>query len=139
MNDVPIVSFIEALGWMLLHFVWQGTAVARALWLFLYSARNSSAQLRYGAGCAALLCMLIGALATFVGSFDYYRGPESQITSNASTQVETSSSGSSISTRNSPVVPPIKSKTPETFYLPTAEPRAAVFMAIASWLRPWMS
>lgn len=45
---------IERLGWMLVHILWQATAVAILLALFLRLLRNGSADVRYGIACAAL-------------------------------------------------------------------------------------
>jgi protocatechuate 3,4-dioxygenase beta subunit len=59
-------AVIEALGWALVHFVWQATAIALALVGFLAFARRSSPQCRYTAGCAALSLMALGACSTFV-------------------------------------------------------------------------
>jgi beta-lactamase regulating signal transducer with metallopeptidase domain len=55
----------EALGWTLLHFIWQGTAVALALTCFLAIVRGASPQVRYAAACAALMLISLGAAATF--------------------------------------------------------------------------
>ena len=59
----PLSPALEALGWTLLHVIWQGTAVALALACFLAIGRGASPQVRYAAGCAAL--MLISAAAGF--------------------------------------------------------------------------
>jgi hypothetical protein len=49
----PLSPTIEALGWTLLHFAWQGTALALALACFLAMSRRTSPRMRYAAGCAA--------------------------------------------------------------------------------------
>ena len=57
---------IERLGWTLLHFLWQGTAIA-----VVYAAmraligRSIPAQGRYALACAALIAMTIAPLLTF--------------------------------------------------------------------------
>jgi GWxTD domain-containing protein len=48
-----------ALGWTLFHFLWQGSLIALALAAGLYIFRPSSARLRYGLACAAMLSMLV--------------------------------------------------------------------------------
>ncbi len=53
--DTP---FTHALGLALFHFLWQGAAIALALAAGLYVFRPSSARLRYGLACAAMLAML---------------------------------------------------------------------------------
>lgn len=64
-GSIPPTATIEALGWALVHFVWQGTAAALALAGFLAFARRLSTQVRYAAGCAALSVMALGACSTF--------------------------------------------------------------------------
>jgi hypothetical protein len=48
---------MEALGWTLIHFTWQGTLVALLLAGILQILRRSSTNSRYLAACAALLLM----------------------------------------------------------------------------------
>ena len=60
---------IEALGWALVHFVWQGGAIALALAGFLAFARRLSPQIRYAAGCVALSLMTLATASTFVWYF----------------------------------------------------------------------
>ena len=38
------MSFLQAVGWALVHFVWQGTAVAVVLALALAAARRAPAD-----------------------------------------------------------------------------------------------
>jgi beta-lactamase regulating signal transducer with metallopeptidase domain len=56
---------IEALGWTLLHFVWQGAAIGLALACFLAVGRRTSASVRYLAGGSALALMTLSATGTF--------------------------------------------------------------------------
>ncbi len=55
---------IERLGWMLVHVLWQATAVALLLAVFLRLLRNASANVRYGAACSALALMVVLPLVT---------------------------------------------------------------------------
>jgi hypothetical protein len=55
---------VDALGWMLLHFVWQGFAVAAVLAVTL--AVTKSPRHRHTAASFALLTMVALALFTFV-------------------------------------------------------------------------
>jgi beta-lactamase regulating signal transducer with metallopeptidase domain len=50
-------SFIDVLGWTLVHFLWQGAIVAVVLWVALRAFAGKPAQMRYGA-CAAALAVL---------------------------------------------------------------------------------
>jgi GWxTD domain-containing protein len=58
-------SAVHALGWTLLHFVWQGTVVAILLASVLGLLRGKSPQLRYGAACCAMVLMLLLPLVTW--------------------------------------------------------------------------
>ncbi len=54
---------MEALGWTLIHFTWQGTLVALLLAGVLRILQGWSTNARYAAGCAALLLMVAAPLA----------------------------------------------------------------------------
>jgi beta-lactamase regulating signal transducer with metallopeptidase domain len=49
---------VRALGWALVHFVWQGAIVAALLAGLLAALRKRSAEIRYAAACVALLAMV---------------------------------------------------------------------------------
>lgn len=55
-----------ALGWTLLHFCWQGTAIALLYALLDRAAVGASAKVRYGIAIVALSLMPIAALVTFL-------------------------------------------------------------------------
>src|SRR5580700_1760527 len=56
-------SAMQSLGWALLHFLWQGTALAALAAAAMALCRRASA--RYLVGVAALALMLLAPLATF--------------------------------------------------------------------------
>ncbi|WP_257306990.1 M56 family metallopeptidase [Geothrix campi] len=56
----------RALGWSLLHFLWQGAALGLLAWLLLALLRGANAKVRYGIACAFLLLMAIALAATFL-------------------------------------------------------------------------
>ena len=58
------MTVVETLGWVLLHFAWQGAVAAAALWIALLLTPSGRASLRYVLGCAALLLMAMAPLAT---------------------------------------------------------------------------
>lgn len=60
------MNLTQALGWTLIHFIWQGAAVAILLACALVLLRRSGARLRYAAACAAMILMLACAAATFL-------------------------------------------------------------------------
>ena len=55
----------QALGWTLLHFIWQGALVGLLFAGVSVLLRNRSSNIRYAAGCSAMLLMLVLPLATF--------------------------------------------------------------------------
>ena len=57
-------AVMHSLGWSLLHFLWQGTALGALAAGAMAACRRSSA--RYLAGLAALILMLLSPVATFV-------------------------------------------------------------------------
>jgi uncharacterized protein (TIGR03435 family) len=57
---------VQAIGWALLHFIWQGTLLAA---LFALTNRiTKSARIRYATGCAAMLLMPAVFVATVLRS-----------------------------------------------------------------------
>lgn len=65
MGSVPLSSAILALGWTLMHFVWQGLLVASLLACANALLDRASSNARYLAACAAMLLMLAAPIATF--------------------------------------------------------------------------
>ncbi len=55
---------VVRLGWTLVHFLWQATAVALLLALLLRLLRRATANLRYAAACGTLLLMMAMPLVT---------------------------------------------------------------------------
>jgi beta-lactamase regulating signal transducer with metallopeptidase domain len=65
-NDWISHKLLHALGWTLVHSIWQLLLVAGALWLALKLARKASPALTYGMAVAALLLSFLATLATFL-------------------------------------------------------------------------
>jgi len=63
-EEVLSQPIVQRLGWTLVHFVWQGTAVAVLFAIVTSVLRRRTANSRYVAACAALLLMLISPLVT---------------------------------------------------------------------------
>ena len=63
MNATAIVEsfvqhpIVEPLGWVLLHFLWQGSFIALVLAIVLVFLRNGSATVRYAVSFSALIAM----------------------------------------------------------------------------------
>ncbi len=67
-----MTALSQALSAALLHFIWQGAAVAMLLWATLFALRRGSPNTRYVASCTALLLMAVLPLAT---AWVVYRQP----------------------------------------------------------------
>ena len=62
---LAIQPHVHALGWTLVHSVWQVSLIAAALFLLLEALRNARATTRYAAACAALGLIAATALVTY--------------------------------------------------------------------------
>ncbi len=71
----------ERLGWTMLHFLWQGVALALVLMVVLLILRQRSANVRYLTCAVVLLAMLAAPLATFM------RVPAPSVNSSAASAV----------------------------------------------------
>lgn len=69
--------FVELLGWVLLHFVWQGALVALGLAGALFVLRTHAPTLRYAVGCVALVSVLALPIGTGVYLGDSLLGTSS--------------------------------------------------------------
>lgn len=56
---------VERLGWTLVHFVWEGAAIAALLALALWLTKRDSARTRYALACAALAVLAVAPVLTF--------------------------------------------------------------------------
>jgi beta-lactamase regulating signal transducer with metallopeptidase domain len=66
MNSIETIPTVEALGWTLVHFLWQGALVALMLALARVALKRRTANLRYLVSCGAMLLMLALPVITFV-------------------------------------------------------------------------
>ena len=68
--SVPLIGLPEQvtqrLAWVLVHFVWQGAAVAGLLALTLWLGRVKRPSVRYALGLVALVVMVACPIITFV-------------------------------------------------------------------------
>ncbi|GAB4026165.1 M56 family metallopeptidase [Spirosoma koreense] len=60
----------EALGWTLLHTIWQGFAVVVPVAVLLHILQHRSSVLRYRVGVLALLVQLLASTATFIWYYE---------------------------------------------------------------------
>ena len=61
-------AVVRALGWTLVHTLWQGAAIALALWFVL--PRLGSARRRYWAAYGALMSLALIAVGTFAWVYE---------------------------------------------------------------------
>ena len=59
-------TVLYALGWTVIHSLWQGTLLAVFLSILMMALEKQSARLRYEVACGALFTMLMMSLATFI-------------------------------------------------------------------------
>ena len=55
---------IDLAGWTLIHFVWQGAALAAIAGGLMWLLRHRSPEARYGVACVALIAMLAAPIVT---------------------------------------------------------------------------
>ena len=60
----PMTSSLQTAGWALIHFVWQGVAIAAAASVLLRLTRRRAARTRYVIACASLAAMLAAPIVT---------------------------------------------------------------------------
>jgi beta-lactamase regulating signal transducer with metallopeptidase domain len=58
LDGFPSLPWIDAIGWALLHSLWEGAVVALVLALVLALLRRARAQARYLAACAAMVLLI---------------------------------------------------------------------------------
>ncbi len=65
LEGVTSARLLEALGWALVNFLWQGATIGIVAAIVLLALRRCSANARYLVCCAALALMAIAPVATF--------------------------------------------------------------------------
>ena len=61
-----MTALIQALGWALLHFLWEGAFIGAFLALCLWALEGRDARLRYAVACLGLVLMTAAPAATFL-------------------------------------------------------------------------
>ncbi len=74
---LPSGPLTQAIGWALLHLIWQGALIAACLAIVLRLLTGGSASLRYFVSCAALGLLVILGVASGVRSFRAAEAPVS--------------------------------------------------------------
>ena len=60
-----------ALGWTVVHSLWQATAIALMIAILMIALRKHSAQMRYVVGCVGLFTTLLTSIITFCFYFEF--------------------------------------------------------------------
>ena len=71
MNPIPTMPVVDALGWTLIHFIWQGAVVALVVAVAKKALKRRPANLKYLAACLGMFAMLALPLVTFL-ALRYY-------------------------------------------------------------------
>jgi beta-lactamase regulating signal transducer with metallopeptidase domain len=100
---------VQALGWTLLHFLWQGAALAALFASLNWALRHAAPPARYALAAATLAGMLALPLATLSHSL-------------AARQVSAAESGSSCAASETPGCPSPVTFLPSPFPTPVSEP-----------------
>jgi beta-lactamase regulating signal transducer with metallopeptidase domain len=126
-------AFIERLGWMLLHSLWEGAIVWLLLQVALIGLRKKSAQARYLAACFALAAMALLPWMTF-GSMDLSARLRSAPTGSVPALVpsEDAASPSAEALSSDVASSPRSAGSLESFMLPA--PRTSFVNAFLPWL-----
>lgn len=66
LNDWIPDELLKALGWTLVHSIWQLILAAALLWLILKIARKSTPALKYGIAVGSLIVSFIAVIGTFL-------------------------------------------------------------------------
>ena len=129
--NAKLAALNEAIGWTLVHFLWQGAAIGLALLVFHCLARGIRPAWRYAAGCAAMLAMLAGAAATFSSQLSSQPKPSAPPAASSEVAIPSASPAVSDAPRATP-----PTKNPENTDL-VAAPAAGNSTEQFAWL-PWV-
>jgi HEAT repeat protein/beta-lactamase regulating signal transducer with metallopeptidase domain len=123
------MTAVETLGWILLHFAWQGALAAAVLWTGLLLTSSRRASLRYALGCAALLLMVAAPLATAM-RLDSSRSP--------SVEVATAATVDSIESRLADISPATSDRPADKGIEVSAPPVRQSIRDVVQTSLPWL-
>jgi len=92
MSTVPVIlsgPLAQAIGWALVHLLWQGVLVAAILAASLALLQRRSANARYLASCAALVALLVLGSVTAVRAYHAESEPVTSTETSADTEPAT--------------------------------------------------
>lgn len=149
LND-PLV---ESIGWALMHFLWQGAAIAAITAAILLMLRRGSSNVKYSVCCLGLLLMTMTPVVTAVwmysgdGTSATSRDTGGSVTSIPSDQTVVDNGSPRDASTSPPNERPLKSESPvvpdesqaHTVGRGQREAHRFEALAIASWLQPRLS
>jgi bla regulator protein BlaR1 len=71
LNDWIPESLLKALGWTLVHSIWQLILIAAVLWIVLKLVHRAKPALKYGLAVGALALSFVAAVSTFLYEIDH--------------------------------------------------------------------
>jgi len=71
LNDWISESLLKALGWTLVHSIWQLILIAAVLWVVLKLVHRANPALKYGLTVGALVLSFVTAVSTFLYEIDH--------------------------------------------------------------------
>jgi beta-lactamase regulating signal transducer with metallopeptidase domain len=69
LNSIISENLISAIGWTIIHSLWQGAAAALGCALLMVFLRRSAARTRYLAGVMTLILVIVMSMVTFVSIY----------------------------------------------------------------------
>ena len=76
LQEILSQELIHAIGWTLIHSIWQGSFIALALGILFWILHRQSAQVRYFLALTAMLLMFIMSVGTFIYFFEKQAGSD---------------------------------------------------------------
>jgi beta-lactamase regulating signal transducer with metallopeptidase domain len=68
-DSIQTAPVVLAIGWALLHFIWQGAVIAAVLGVLLRGLRSTGPTARYAVACAGLAAMATAPIVTFLSAW----------------------------------------------------------------------
>ena len=87
-NSFLTYDFIHAIGWTILHSLWQITLVALLFRIVLTFLKNNSSRIRYNVSVGALLIVLVMSATTFMNEYSNSTTEHSNINNSQLSEIE---------------------------------------------------
>ncbi|MBX2840380.1 MAG: M48 family metalloprotease [Flammeovirgaceae bacterium] len=92
-ENIISVEIVNALGWTLLHSLWQGAVVALLLSLIMIFLNKQSSTVRYFVSCIALFTVFVLSVSTFVSLYEATPEKENHFIWNSENQFQMAEEG----------------------------------------------